>query len=76
MELVEPTQDTPKDAPLSLKAQLEAEQAAQREAFTKELEELMARYNIAFTPTFTIGDQQVAITAIVNFPVSIQVVSK
>lgn len=78
MELVESQdvskQDMPKE--LSLKAQLEAEQAAQREAFGKEMEALIARYNVTLVPTLTIGDQQVAVAAVINFPVGIQVVSR
>lgn len=62
--------------PSSLKAQLEAERVAQREAFIKELEALLAHHNCSLIPTFKIGDQDVAVAAVVNFPMTIQIISQ
>ena len=60
----------------SLKAQLEAEQATQRDAFGKELEALMAQYSCALLPVFKIGEQEAPVAAIVSFPVNIKVISQ
>lgn len=60
----------------TLKDQLEAEQLAERETFAKEMAALMERYHCALVPVFTILDKQVAVTAVVNFPMTVQIVSQ
>lgn len=60
----------------TFKAQLEAEQLQERETFAKELTALMERYHCAIVPVFMVLDQQIAVAAVVNFPMTIQIVSQ
>lgn len=60
----------------ALKDQLEAEQLAERETFSKELTTLMERYHCAIVPVFTILEKQVAVAAVVNFPMTLQIVTQ